>query len=250
MSYATILRELEKRVNPEELGATVQRVRKTRSKDLLVELKCSTKSGGRLDTAFKEVIGARGTVRHLIPRIEVEIADLEPTIEAEDAEDAVRSFFDQEPELELRVSLSKTPYKGKRKAYVLLEEAMALKLLKGAHIKIGWVSCRVRSNKEENRRFRRLGFGHIAADCRGPTAAGAAGAVVRMGILRVPAPGSRGVISVPQGRKSPEMATYRGLCVAQLFGRQPLIGSLRKAAMKRRTGGASPKKQGGEDNIA
>ena len=83
------------------------------------------------------MIGARGTVSHLIPRIEVEIADLEPTIEVEDVENAVRSFFDHEPELELRVSLSKTPYRGNRKAYVLLEEARALMLLEGAHIKIG-----------------------------------------------------------------------------------------------------------------
>ena len=133
-----------------------------------MELKCSTKSRGRLDTAFKEAVGARGTVRHLIPRIEVETVDLEPTIEAKDVEDAVRSLFDVEPELELRVSLSKTPYRGNRKAYVLLEEARALKLLKGAHIKIGWVSCRVRRKKEVNRCFRCLGFGHIAVDCRGP----------------------------------------------------------------------------------
>ena len=46
MSYASILRELKKRVNPDELGATVQGIRETRSKDLLVELKCSTKSRG------------------------------------------------------------------------------------------------------------------------------------------------------------------------------------------------------------
>ena len=117
MSYASILRELKKRVNPDELGATVQGIRETRSKDL--------------------VVGARGTVRHLIPRIEVEIADLEPTIEAEDVEDAVRNYFDHGTEMELRVSLSKTPYRGNRRAYVLLEEARAPKLLKGAHIKIG-----------------------------------------------------------------------------------------------------------------
>ena len=86
MSYASILRELKKRVNPNELGATVQGIRETRSKDLLVELTCSTKSRGRLDTAFKEAVGARGTVCHLIPRIEVEIAELEPTIGAEDVE--------------------------------------------------------------------------------------------------------------------------------------------------------------------
>ena len=132
---------------------------------MLVELKCSTKSRGRLDTAFKEAVGARGTVRLLIPRIEVEIADQEPTIGAEDVEDAVRSYFDQGPELELRVSLSKTSCRGNRKAYVFLEEARALKLLKGAHIKMGWVSCRVHRKKEVNRCFRCLGFGHIAADC-------------------------------------------------------------------------------------
>ena len=101
MSYASILRELKKRVNPDELGATVQGIREMRSKDLLVELKCSTKSGGRLDTVFKEAVGARGTVRHLIPRIEDEIADLDPITEAEDVEDSVRSFFDKEPEMEL-----------------------------------------------------------------------------------------------------------------------------------------------------
>ena len=58
---------------------------------------------------FKEAVGASGTVRHLIPRIEVEIADLEPTIGAGDVEEAVRGFFEQESEIELTVSLTKRP---------------------------------------------------------------------------------------------------------------------------------------------
>ena len=73
MSYATILRELKKRVNPDELGATVQGIRETRSKDFLVELKYS---------------------------------DLEPTIGTGDVEEAVRGFFNQESEIELTVSLT------------------------------------------------------------------------------------------------------------------------------------------------
>ena len=133
------------------------------------------------------------------------------------------SFFDQEPELELRVSLSKTPYRGNRKAYVLQEEARALKLLKGAHIKIGWVFCRVRRKKEVNRCFRCLGFGHIAVDCRGPDRSRCCWRCSEKSMLRVPPPGSRGTTSVPQERKSPGMTTSQGLCVAQLFGRQPLI---------------------------
>ena len=86
---------------------------------------------------MKEVIGASGPVRHLIPRIEVEIADIEPSIEAEDVENAVRGFFDYASELELKVSLTKRLYRGDRKEYVLLEEARALELLKATHIKIG-----------------------------------------------------------------------------------------------------------------
>ena len=113
MSYVFILRELKKSFNPEELGATVQGIRETRSKDLLVELKCSTKSRGRLDTAFKEAVGSRGTVRHLIPRIELEISGLDPSIEAGDVEEAVRGFFEQKSEIELTVSLTKRPYRGK-----------------------------------------------------------------------------------------------------------------------------------------
>ena len=174
MSYASILRGLKKRVNPDELGATVQGIRETRSKDLIVEQKCSKKDRERLDTAFKEAFGASGTTVplhdhcHLISSIEVEIADLHPNIEAGDVEKAVRGFFEQGSEMEFRVSLTKTPCRGNKKAYMLLEEARPMKLLKAAHIKIGWVSCRVRRRKELNRCYRCLGFGHMAADCRGP----------------------------------------------------------------------------------
>ena len=106
---------------------------------LLAELKCFEKDRGRLYTTFKKAVGASGVVRYLIPRIEVEIADLESSIEAEDVKEAVRDFFKQGPEMEVRISLTKTLFRGNRKAYVLLEEARALRLLKAAHIKIGWV---------------------------------------------------------------------------------------------------------------
>ena len=62
----------------------------------------------------------------------------------------------------------RTPYRGNKKAYVLLEKARVLKLLKSVHIKIGWVFCKMRRKKEVIRCFRCLGFGHIAADCCGP----------------------------------------------------------------------------------
>ena len=122
------------------------------------EVKCPKEGRGRLDSAFQEAIGVSGT----IPRIEVEITDL-PTYTSE----TVREFCQQGPEMQLRLSMTERTYRGIRKAYVLPEESRALKLLKAAHIKIGWVSCRVRRKMETNRCYRCLGFGHMAADCWG-----------------------------------------------------------------------------------
>ena len=107
MSYAAILKDLKKHVKSDELGVTVHGIRETRSKDLLIEVKCSKEGRGWLDTALKEVIGAIETVRHLISRIEVKIADIEPSIEAEDVENAVKGFYNHASELELKVSLTK-----------------------------------------------------------------------------------------------------------------------------------------------
>ena len=95
---------------------TIHGIRKTHSKVLLVKLKFSKGGRGRLDTAWKEVIGATGTVRHFIPRIEVKIGDIEPSIEAEDVEDPVRGFFDHASELELKASLAKRPFPRKQES--------------------------------------------------------------------------------------------------------------------------------------
>ena len=139
-----------------------------RSKDLLVEFKCSKKNRGRLESAFKEVIGNSGSVWHLIPRIAVEFPDIYPSTDAEDVEEAVSGFFDHVLKLELEVSLTKRPFRGNRKAYVLLEETWALKLLKAINIKIRWVFCRVRRKTVVDRWYRCSGFSHMPADLRGP----------------------------------------------------------------------------------
>ena len=52
VSYAVTLKTLESRVNPEELWVMISGVRETRSKDLLVEVKCAVNDRGRLDSAF------------------------------------------------------------------------------------------------------------------------------------------------------------------------------------------------------
>ena len=69
---------------------------------------------------------------------------------------------------ELKVYMTKRPFRGTRKAFVRLEEEKALILLKANHFKIRWVSCRGRRKTEINRCYRCLGFGHMAENCWGP----------------------------------------------------------------------------------
>ena len=98
---------------------------------------------------------------------EVEILDVDPMVEVEDIEEAVWSCLKEEPSSGVEVSLTKKPSRGTKKAFVKMEDARALKLLKAAHIKIGWVSCRVRRKTEVKRCYPCLRFCDIAAYCRG-----------------------------------------------------------------------------------
>ena len=70
----------------------------------------------RLDSAFKEVISANMSVRYLIARIEVEIADIDPSTKAKDVVEAVIGFFDHASELEVNVCLTKRPFRGKKRS--------------------------------------------------------------------------------------------------------------------------------------
>ena len=78
MSYASILRDLKRCVNPDELGVTIQVIRETRSKDLLVELKCPKDGRRQPNSAFPKEV-----------------------------KEAVIEFCQQGPEMGIRVSLTK-----------------------------------------------------------------------------------------------------------------------------------------------
>ena len=134
VSYAAFLKELRKHVKPVELSVIIHGIRKRRSKDLLGKLEYSKEDRGWPDSAIKEIIIGSRSVRHLISKIEVEIANIEPSTEAKDVEGTVSGFVDHGSEVKLKVPLTKRPFRGNSKAYVLLEETRVLKLLKVAHI--------------------------------------------------------------------------------------------------------------------
>ena len=91
VSFAANLKSLKSRVNPEKLGVTIGGIRETRTKDLLVEVKCAAKDRGRLDFAFRDVVGETGSVRYPVFTAEVEILDFDSIAESEEVAEAGRS---------------------------------------------------------------------------------------------------------------------------------------------------------------
>ena len=78
------MKNLKSRANAEELGVTNGEIRETRTKDLLFEVRCAAKDRGSLDSIFRCVVGETGSVRHLVPTVEVEILGIDPTVEAKE----------------------------------------------------------------------------------------------------------------------------------------------------------------------
>ena len=153
---------MKKRVKPEELSVTYRELGSHALRTLWWSLNIPRRRESGW-TPPSEVMGASGSVRYYMPRIEVEISDIEPSIEVEDVEEA-----DHGSAINSKVSLTKRPFTGTRRVYFLLEEGQAVTLIKVTHIKIGWVSCGIIRKTMANQCYRCLGFALMAADCWGP----------------------------------------------------------------------------------
>ena len=102
VSYAEFLKNLSEHVKPVKMGVIILGVRERRSKDLLVELQCSKESRGRLHPVLEGIIIATRSVLHLIPKIEIEITDIDPNTEADDVEGTSSGFIDHGSEVKLK----------------------------------------------------------------------------------------------------------------------------------------------------
>ena len=83
-------------------------------------MKCAAENRGRFDSAFRGVVGESGSVHHLVPTVAVEILDVDPTVEEETVAEAVRSYLRKEPSSEVKVFLTRKPFRGTRMAFVSL----------------------------------------------------------------------------------------------------------------------------------
>ena len=78
-SYAEILKEMKAKVNPQNSGAEVLSMLRTRKEEILLVLK----KGGNV-SAFEKAVGQRAEVKSLVSKRSVEVRDLDETITREE----------------------------------------------------------------------------------------------------------------------------------------------------------------------
>lgn len=166
VSYADILREMKSKTRPEDSGTEIKTIRQTRAGGMLMELKYKNENKGSFCDAVKLALGEKAVVTTLETKCTLEIRDLDCLVDENEIQTALKQA---EPDLaELKVKLTSENSRRQKAALVTINERAAKKLLDIGRIKIGWIYCRIRKRTEVERCFHCLGFGHIAATCKGP----------------------------------------------------------------------------------
>ncbi|XP_033212505.1 cold shock protein 1-like [Belonocnema kinseyi] len=95
-------------------------------------------------------------------------SDLDTTCDVAEMTEAVMQHFGNVDVGHVKVNLTKKTFRGNLRAYVELREELAEQLARTGHLKVRWMSCRVRKKTVVTRCFRCQGLGHVAARCEGP----------------------------------------------------------------------------------
>ena len=157
---------------------------------------------------------------HAFFRIEVEIAYIDSSTDAEDVKEAVRDFFNHGLELELRVSLIKRLFRGNRKVFVPLEETWARNYSRRPTIKSSGSPV-----ESTGKQWRTVATTTLASAIQRRTFGGLieekfAGGATNKGTLRSPVQRNRSSILTSQEKISLGMIILRGQCVVRLLRRQ------------------------------
>ena len=163
--YADILKAMKAKVNPQNAGAEVLSIRRTRREEILLVLR----KGGDISTfekALDQVVGEKAEINSLVLKRTLEVRDLDETVTREKVVAALCIALGK-PDLGDQCRLYKR-FGGVQTAVVRLTEADARSLLGLGRLRVGWVNCRIREHVEVARCFRCQGYGHVSRGCTLP----------------------------------------------------------------------------------
>ncbi|CAB0040763.1 unnamed protein product [Trichogramma brassicae] len=168
-TFADILRRLyAESVIQETVGRAVQSIRRSASGAMVLQLRKGVQNASALGTELDGVLGDATTASALSHKTPLEIRDLDECATREEIRTALcqqlgAANLDPDAVRSLRKA-----YAGTQTAVIDLPDELAAKAIKLGHLRVGWVSCRVRERAEASRCFRCWEFDHLATRCVGP----------------------------------------------------------------------------------
>ena len=144
-SYADILKTMKAKVNPQNAGAEVLSIRRTRREVILLVLK-KGRDISTFEKALDQAVGKKAKVKSLVSKRSLEVRDLDETVAREEVV-AVLCIAPGKPDLGDKCRLYKR-FGGVQTAVVRLTEADARRLLGLGRLRVGWVNCRIREYVE------------------------------------------------------------------------------------------------------
>uniref|UniRef100_A0ABD2XQ23 CCHC-type domain-containing protein n=1 Tax=Trichogramma kaykai TaxID=54128 RepID=A0ABD2XQ23_9HYME len=150
------------------VGKSVQCIRRSASGAMVLQLRKGVQNAAALGTELNGVLGEAATASALSHKTALEIRDLDECATKEEICTALCHQLGMANPVPDAVRSLRKAYAGTQTAVSDLPDELAAKVLKLGHLRVGWVSGRVRERAEASRCFRCWEFDHVAARCAGP----------------------------------------------------------------------------------
>ncbi|XP_062707839.1 uncharacterized protein LOC134288110 [Aedes albopictus] len=166
--YSDVLKTMRSDAKLEGLGADVRSIRRTRTGEMILELKRQKEhKGAAYKRLAEEVLGEGVQVRALTHEATLKVKDIDEITEVEELVTALRQQCDVQVAA-AAVKLRWPSPAGTQIALVLLPVADVKKSVKVGSIKVGWCVCHLTFHELHEVCFRCLEPGHKSWDCKGP----------------------------------------------------------------------------------
>lgn len=161
LSFAEVVSKLKEKTGPEPQG--IKGLRRTLNGNLLVEFSKGTDSTELYNKLTSKMVEGC-TIRRMIPKMDIEILDIDPTVEAEELKEALQKNMNVNMS-DIRIKMFRNTTVGLKRAIAEIPAKGTTSLEGKVKIKIGWTLCRIRVITKVIRCFKCHEIGHMAISC-------------------------------------------------------------------------------------
>lgn len=165
-TFADVVRSL-RTIEGADNALVVKSVSLTKDGAALVRTKGQKQTPKEINSFLQNAIGCQGVVKDLTPKVTIEILDMDCLTDIKEVQSALEKELGADED-DTSISVLGPNARGLKIAICNLRGQDATRLLQKGHIKVGFVSCRVRARLMIPRCYKCLGFGHHRQDCTGP----------------------------------------------------------------------------------